>query len=463
MFRSSPDDHTPDPRAEEKASAEKAFEDQLLQDQSQGFSSPHASQPERLLGQPLDSANPQHSLDGEAGISPPHGLSAKEASLPTSEVRARREAEASAAHKTSVRLLWLFAILALFVLVRFNLATIVEEVQYALTRGEQRAEADHARTQLQMNLTDASEAFRLVYKAVSPSVVHIDVTSRLAQNRRGMRPLAAGQGSGVILDEDGYILTNNHVIENAQSIRVRLSDGRTTSAEVIGFDEPTDLAVLKIDAPGLIASPWGNSEALQVGDWVVAVGNPFGLDRSLTAGIVSAKRRDRVVREMTYQSFLQTDAAVNPGNSGGPLVNLDGEVVGITTAIVGEKYQGISLAIPSQIARHVYERLKDHGSVERGWLGIRMENVPPEIAQARDIPVTGALVMEVVGDPAESAGIRVGDIITKWNDSEVFDSQDLMLKVANTEVSSTADVEVLRVGQAPIQLQVKVEQREIFD
>ncbi|MDA7977696.1 MAG: trypsin-like peptidase domain-containing protein [Pirellulales bacterium] len=394
-------------------------------------------------------------------------LSPREAGLPTSEVRARREAESNAAQKTSARLLWLFALLALFVLVRFNLSPIVEEVQYALTRGEQRAESDHARTQLQMNLTDASEAFRLVYKAVGPSVVHIDVTSRLAQNRRrrGFGPqVAAGQGSGVILDKEGYILTNYHVIEGAQKINVKLSDGRTiTNARVVGEDEHTDLAVIKISADGLIASPWGDSEKLQVGDWVVAVGNPFGLDRSVTAGIVSAKRRDRVVRGMVYQSFLQTDAAVNPGNSGGPLVNLDGEVVGITAAIVGEAYQGVSLAIPSEIAKDIYHRLREHGTVDRGWLGIEMAPVTPEEALARNLPPHGVRVQKTVGRPAIRAGLRVGDVITKWNDAEVTDQQDLMMKVAQTEIGSTATLEIIREDDQRIELQVKVEQRTRFD
>ncbi len=458
------------------------FRDPRLDPSSAGRSPEFPASPigsERPLGQPSRTPPTGFAEDAPAGQSASFSTAqqpsfeqaapaptARDAGLPTSEVRARRESDVNAAQKTSARLLWLFALLALFVLVRFNLSPIVEEVQYALTRGEQRAESDHARAQLQTNLSDASEAFRYIYQAVGPSVVHIDVATRLAQNRPGPMnpPMAAGQGSGVIVEEAGYIVTNYHVIEGAQQINVKLSDGRTIrDAEVIGVDKPTDLAVLKIDADGLVASPWGSSDELRVGDWVVAVGNPFGLDRSVTAGIVSAKRREGVVRNMTYQSFLQTDAAVNPGNSGGPLVNLRGEVIGITTAIVGDGYQGISLAIPSDIARDIYQRLRDKGAVERGWLGIEMDEVSPEEAMARNIPPRGVRVKAVVGEPAILAGLRVGDIITKWNDTDVKDRQDLMMKVAQTEISSVADVEIIRdEASLPLKLQVSVGERTIF-
>ena len=197
------------------------------------------------------------------------------------------------------------------------------------------------------------------------------------------------------------MLTNNHVIEDASAIHLKLSDGRTVrNCEVVGVDQLTDLAVLKIDLEGLAAAPWGDSDALEVGDWVLAVGNPFGLDRSVTAGIVSAKERRNVVSSLPYQDFLQTDAAVNPGNSGGPLVNLQGEVVGINTAIVGDAFQGISFAIPSSIAREVYDRLKTTGKASHGWLGVGLNPLNEDLAE--QLGAEGVLITNVFSDsPAD--------------------------------------------------------------
>ena len=312
------------------------------------------------------------------------------------------------------RAAWLLMIFVLLVgLLRLNIGAVVEEICYALERGKQRAVSEDARVQL-ARLEDTSAAFRLVAKSMGPCVVHID-TLRATPAIPGAGDAAwkgalesSGQGSGLIVDSDGYILTNHHVIKDATEIIVRLSDGRTVrGAQIIGIDSLTDLAVLKIDGDGFQAAPWGDSKTLEVGDWVLAVGNPFGLDRSVTAGIVSAKGRRNVVNNMPYQNFLQTDAAVNPGNSGGPLINLQGEVVGINTAIVGSSFQGVSFAIPSEIAQEVYAKLRSQGHFTRGWLGVALEEITREKADQLNIAAEGVMVTDVVGEPARRAGRSV--------------------------------------------------------
>ena len=207
-----------------------------------------------------------------------------------------------------------------------------------------------------------------------------------------------GQASGVIVDPDGYIVTNNHVVENASEIRVTLADNRQFAAEVIGTDPGSDLAVIKIDASKLIAADWGDSGQLEVGEWVLAIGNPYGLDRTVTFGIVSAKNR-RGFKNSPTQDFLQTDAAVNPGNSGGPLVNMEGQVIGINTAIYGTSYQGISFALPSATAKEVYEQLKKGQPIDHayGYLGVQLAPLSPADAQRLGVKSgRGALIVKVV-------------------------------------------------------------------
>jgi serine protease Do len=251
------------------------------------------------------------------------------------------------------------------------------------------------------------------------------------------------QGSGVIIDTEGYILTNYHVVDNATEISIELSDGSKHEAQFIGIDPATDLAVLKINAANLTAAPWGKSADLEVGDPVLAIGNPFGLDHTVTAGILSATGRKAEVEKVSYQNFLQTDAAVNPGNSGGPLVNMKGQIVGINTAIVGPTYQGISFAIPSDMARDVYEQLVKNGKVARGWLGVEMRELTPE--QAERLGVHGILVARVIpGSPAAKAGIEPGDIITKWNGKPVATRADLGFQVAWSKVGDKVSVTVQR-------------------
>ena len=252
-------------------------------------------------------------------------------------------------------------------------------------------------------------------------------------------------GSGFIISQDGYILTNNHVVENASEITVILHNEKTYSAKVIGTDPKTDLALIKIDAKGLPTVRLGDSDKLQVGEWVMAIGNPFGLAETVTAGIVSAK--GRVIGSGPYDDFIQTDASINPGNSGGPLFNIRGEVVGINTAII-EQGQGLGFAIPINIARDLLSQLKK-GEVVRGWLGVVIQEVTPELAQSFGLKQpTGALVSDIEpGSPADKAGIKKGDIILKFNGKEITKMKELPAIVALTPVGETVTVTILRDGK----------------
>ncbi len=254
-------------------------------------------------------------------------------------------------------------------------------------------------------------------------------------------------GSGFIIDKDGYIVTNNHVIENADKIMVKLKDGKEYDAEIIGRDPNTDLALIKIDSDNdLPKIAFGSSSELKVGQWVVAIGSPFGLEHTVTAGIVSAK--GRVIGSGPYDDFIQTDASINPGNSGGPLINLDGNVIGINTAIVAGG-QGIGFAIPVDMAKGIIAQLKSHGSVTRGWLGVGIQDLNDEIAGYYGVKgKKGALVIEVFkDDPADLAGIKPKDIIIEINDKNVESSRDLTGLIANIPVSETIKVKVLRNGR----------------
>ena len=259
--------------------------------------------------------------------------------------------------------------LSIILVLRFVAPVVIEEIQYGITRGRQRAEYETSGEALKnLELARLSTAYQMVTQRVGPSVVHIEVEfgdddATLSEEGhsifgrpRGLprHPLDRGQGSGVIVDADGYLLTNLHVIHGASEIFVTLSDGRRVSASIVGLDDLTDLAVLKVNARQLIPATWGNSDELHEGALVWAMGSPFGLKRSVTSGIVSAKNRAGMAGT-PYQDFLQTDAAVNPGNSGGPLVDVSGKVVGINTMIVGATYQGISFAVPSTVAKKVYD------------------------------------------------------------------------------------------------------------
>ncbi len=370
------------------------------------------------------------------------------------------------------KLLALLILLVVVLLAYYVGPRIVEEYQYASTRGKQRAEYDVATEALKSRpLEELSQAYQWVSQRVAPSVVHIstraggDVAAgppdEVPQPFGPPSYESHGQGSGVIVDQEGYILTNWHVVRGSSEIQVTLSDRRVVQARVVGVDRPTDLALLRVGADRLIAAEWGDSEELKVGSLVWAVGSPFGLRHSVTAGIVSAMHRETGT---VYQDFLQTDAAVNPGNSGGPLVDSQGRVVGINTAIVGQTYQGISFAIPSKVAQKVYERLKNDGRVPRGWFGVQMEPVPDDVADQLGMATPqGALVSSVVVDqygdsPAKKAGIQVGDIVIRWDGNEVDSPTSLSRHVANTDVGAKAEVVVLREGEE-MTLEVQVGER----
>jgi serine protease Do len=238
--------------------------------------------------------------------------------------------------------------------------------------------------------------------------------------------LREGQGSGFLISADGYVLTNNHVVARAQQVQVRLSDGREVEGKVVGTDDRIDVALVKIDAgKDLPHVQMGSSDALKVGDWVVAIGNPFGLDHTVTAGIVSAK--GRVLGAGPYDDFIQTDASINPGNSGGPLFNLAGEVVGINTA-VSRMGQGIGFAVPIDMVKGVVDELRTHGKVARGWIGVGLQELNPELAERLDLEVEqGVLLSQVYPNtPAAQAGLKAGDLLVSVGGKEVKDSETVV-------------------------------------
>ncbi len=360
------------------------------------------------------------------------------------------------------RFRWLISVVLFLLAVRYFVPWFAEEIQYAISRGKLRAEYEFAGQYLrQRSSSPLSYTGQHVAKRIAPSVVHISVTLPADSEQAEptwftfpfsrQRPRWAGQGSGVIVDTEGYVLTNYHVVKEATEISVRLSDGRRVPARLVNRDELTDLAILKIDADGIIPAEWGDSENIEIGAQVWAVGSPFGLEQSLTTGILSAKHRGGIAGT-PHQDFLQTDAPVNPGNSGGPLVDERGKVIGINTAILGESFQGVSFAIPSHVAREVFERLKRDGKVRRGWLGIQMNQVSEELAAQLQLDRPyGVLVVAVVNDPdgcpAERAGIRAGDVIVAWNNQTVEDPAGLSRLVARSEVGSKAQVRLRRGTQ----------------
>ena len=317
--------------------------------------------------------------------------------------------------------------------------------------------------------------FASLAKAVGPSVVNVSTTQvrkaaadapspfdsddpmsqfwqRFFGGRmpRGGPQRQMGLGSGTIIDRNGTILTNYHVVDGAQKISVTLSDGKSYDAKVIGKDQKTDIAVIKIDAgQDLPTVTLGDSDRLEVGEWVMAIGNPFGLDHTVTSGIVSAKGRQ--IGAGPYDNFIQTDASINPGNSGGPLINLRGEVVGITTAIYSQSGGniGIGFAIPTNSIKEILPQLKDKGRVVRGYLGTTVQKITPEIADSLGVKQQrGALVADVMrGSPAERAGIKTGDIITEFNSKEVKDSAELPGLVAPVAPGASASIKVLRDGK----------------
>ncbi|HEY9437031.1 MAG TPA: Do family serine endopeptidase [Blastocatellia bacterium] len=341
--------------------------------------------------------------------------------------------------------------------------------------------------------SELSSAFIEIARAVEPSVVNVSTVTQPTQPQRRQNELnmprnsieqfelrsdeqaRRGNGSGVIVDPQGYILTNDHVISGADRIKVRFHDGSEAPGKVVGSDRETDLAVVKVDpvAP-MIAARFGDSEKIRVGDWVLAVGSPFGFDQTVTAGIISAKERDSkevYKNKTTFQYFLQTDAAVNHGNSGGPLINLSGEVIGINTLIATTTgdYNGVSFAIPSSEAISVYKQLVKQGRVIRGFLGAMPERVTPQIAKIYGLPAPrGAIISNVeatvkvdnvmVESPAAKAGLKQNDVIVEFRGERIKDNEDLLRRVASTPVGTTAPVKIYRDGR-PMTLNVVIGRR----
>lgn len=282
-----------------------------------------------------------------------------------------------------------------------------------------------------------SRAFEIVAEKVRPAVVSI-------QAERPDIPVT--QGAGVIVDERGFILTNSHVVHAATTITVRLTDGREFPAELVGDSQESDIAVIRIQAPNLTVAKMGDSDLCKVGSWILAIGNPFGLESSVTSGIISAKGRSNVVK-LEIADFIQTDAPINPGNSGGPLVNLQGEVIGVTTA-TNRGSEGLSFAIPANLARTIMNGIISHRRATTSYLGVVFQPVTSKIADAFGLPAAhGALVAKVLaGTPAEKAGLQAGDVIVKYGKREVQDDNQLRTFVATTSPGETVAVEFFRQG-----------------
>ena len=294
-------------------------------------------------------------------------------------------------------------------------------------------------------------SFADLAEKLTPSVVNISSFSQSeTENSEGNTPLSESLGSGFIIDENGYIITNNHVVDKAESISITLSDNTKTEARVIGKDPKTDLALIKIETKRpLNAVKFGDSDKIRVGDWVLAIGNPFGLGSSVTAGIVSAKSRD--IESGPYDSFIQTDASINQGNSGGPMFNLQGEVIGISSAIFSTTgaSQGVGFAIPANLAGWVISQLKEHGEVKRGWIGIKIQPNTPEIADSLGISANQGVVVSGVTEqgPAQKAGLQAGDIVLSFNRQPIDNTKNLSRLIAETKIGTPAPIEIWRSGQ----------------
>jgi len=312
-----------------------------------------------------------------------------------------------------------------------------------------------------VDILSTQRAFSNVSKKVTPSVVNISTVSR----KKFIQPFfeanpffedffgapqarqSKSLGSGFLISKDGYIVTNDHVVRDAESIQVKLSNDKMYDAKVVGGDQKTDIAVIKINAADLPTAVLGDSDKLEVGQWAIAIGNPFGLDRTMTVGVISATGRSNMGIE-TYENFIQTDASINPGNSGGPLLNVYGEVVGINTAIVASG-QGIGFAIPVNMAKPIFTQLIAKGSVSRGYIGVTIQPVTEELAKSFGLKdAKGALVNDVIkGSPADKAGVQQGDIIVGLNGREVKDPSHLQRLVAEAGIGKGAKISLFRDGK----------------
>jgi len=345
--------------------------------------------------------------------------------------------------RTAIRQPWVIALAAAFSIV--TITTAFDTVS-----------ASPRTTSVDQDALSRAEAFETaltnVAESVSPSVVSIQVEVNRPQNAgfpfffggQGRGGIVRGSGSGIILRSDGYILTNNHVVKDATRIDVRLKNGKSFPAKVVGADAATDLAVVKIDASGLPRVQFASSEKARVGQFVMAIGSPFGLDYTVTTGVLSAKGRGSIGAN-EIEDYLQTDASINPGNSGGPLVDLQGRVLGINTMIIG-RGSGIGFAIPSDIVRRVARQLIEKGSVQRAWLGVSFQELTPELAAHFAGSFDGgALINAVVPDgPADRAGLQAGDVITAIGDTKIREGRDLLRTVLQHGVGERLSLEVRR-------------------
>ena len=335
-------------------------------------------------------------------------------------------------------------------------------------------------------IIETSKAFSEIVTAVSPAVVNIS-TTKVVKRDQGpffddpfydfFNPFhdfnaprkwkEKSLGSGVIVSADGYIITNNHVVEKSDEIKVTLLDRRTFKGAIVGADPKTDVAILKIDADNLLPLTWGDSDKLQVGEFVLAIGSPYGLSNTVTMGIISAVGRANV-GIADYEDFIQTDAAINPGNSGGPLVNIRGELIGINTAIFSRTggYQGIGFAVPSNMVRLIMDQLIQQGKVTRGWVGVTIQELTPELASEFGLKRSnGALVSDVAKDsPAAKAGILRGDIILEFNGKEVKDVSSLRNMVAQSKSGTEISMKILRSGKEfTVKIVIKELPREVAE
>ncbi len=359
--------------------------------------------------------------------------------------------------------LLVLTILLLMAIVVYGTLHLARRIGYAWESGRAQAASEAlAKLDRQGIVARASELFRMATTAVSPAVVNVQ-SFRFRRNDEGfpiaglggnrmMPSLSKSElGSGVVIDKvKGYIVTNNHVVKDADAILVRIGPGDDVKARLVGADAKSDLAVVQVRASLPTQAEWGDSDKLDIGDWVLAIGSPLGFDHSVTAGIVSATERSNLGFN-DYESFIQTDAAINPGNSGGPLIDLAGKVVGINTAIITQSggYEGIGLAIPSSLARRVVHGLIKEGKVVRGYLGVQIQGLNAELAHKLGLPQNrGALIADVQPkSPAEHAGLKAGDVIVKLGDREINDITALRYLTANLDVGTVVPVTFYREGR----------------
>ena len=413
-------------------------------------------------------SNFQYDSDSQTPVTPPSrelgfeyiGSSEPISQMPLASPQQRPQ-QVPVVIRTRPLLILLFVLC--FLLALYLIPNIAYQVSYSLTRSSERAKAEVA-TELLERFPDQRQLIPWIVKTTAPSVVSIQVIGNVQRDERVIKNVPIGQGSGVIVDKDGYLVTNFHVIRDSRTYRVFLSDGRQTdNVRLVGIDPSTDLAVLKINLSDLTPINWGDSNSLEVGESVLAIGSPYSFANTVTCGIISAKERYAedfdMPGRMQPQEYLQTDAAVNPGNSGGPLINMQGEVIGINTMILGETYRGICFAIPSSLAKRIYEELCEKGRISYGMIGIQMSDermTAPGDEGNRSIGVKIEAIE--TGWPAEKAGMLAGDIITKWNDIDIRDYVQLNHTILFTPPGTKVTVTCLR-NRTPIEFEVTVAQR----